>query len=446
MIPAELVEDARSRHGVPGLAVGVLHGDEQEVAGFGVTSTRNPLPVEADTLFQIGSITKGFLAAAVMKLCEAGLIDLDEPIGGHVPELRMADPSVAERVTMRHLLSHTGGWVGDYFESLSRGDDALALMVSRLDRLPQEAGLGERFSYNNSGFYIAGRAIEVVSGEPFEAALRQLVLVPLGLDHSYLFPEEVMTHRFAVGHDSAGEVAEPWALPRTATAAGGLVSTVGDLFAYARSYWTPGALLSSDSIAEMRTPVRPTGKAPNYAYPMFGDAAGLGWFLIERDGHRMMLHSGGTNGQLTRLLISPEDRFALVILTNHAGGLAVADELQEQLLGSALGVSLPRPEPLRFSPDELAEYAGEYRGAMKSARIEVVDGGLVETEIFNGGFPEHDTPPRPAGGPVRLEFEAKDATVWIDPPKKGEHSEFVRGPDGRVEWYRLEGRLLRRSD
>jgi CubicO group peptidase (beta-lactamase class C family) len=446
MIPAKLVERERRRFGVPGVAIGVLHGDELDVAGFGVTSTRNPLEVDGDTLFQIGSISKTFAAAAVMRLVEMGRLDLDTPVRGYLPELRLADAAVAERVTMRNLLSHTGGWVGDYFESFGRGDDVLALILPRLERLPQLSGLGELFAYNNAGFYIVGRAIEVISEEVFESAMRRLVLDPLGLDRTLFFPDDVMVHRFAVGHDRSGAVAEPWPMPRPANVVGGLSSTVRDLFRYARSYWTPGDLLSADSLGEMRNPIRPIGEPPGYGYPLFGESVGLSWFAACLDGHRLITHSGGTNGQESRLLIAPEDRFALVVLTNGPDGLAVADEVQAEVLRSELGVSTPRTEPLVLSDAELSQYAGEYDSPIYRARIEVVDGTLVQTLFHNGAFPEPDSPPGPTAEPVRIEFEAKDAVIGIDPPRKGVRTDFVRGPSGEIEWYRYDGRLLWRSD
>jgi CubicO group peptidase (beta-lactamase class C family) len=446
MIPAELVESERQSFGVPGIAVGVLHGDEQEVAGFGVTSVRNPLEVDGDTLFQIGSISKTFAATAVMRLVEMGQLDLDQPVRDYLPELRLADAAVAERVTMRNLLSHTGGWVGDYFESFGRGDDALALILPQLERLPQLSGLGELFAYNNAGFYVVGRVIEVLSEEAFESAMRRLVLDPLGLDHTFFFPEEVMLHRFAVGHSRSGAVVEPWPLTRAANVVGGLVSTVHELFRYARAYWAPGGLLSADSLAEMRSPIRLIGEPPGFGYPLYGKSVGLSWFAACLDGHRLITHSGGTNGQVSRLLIAPEDRFALVVLTNGPGGLAVADEVQAEVLRSELGVSAPRTEPLARSEAELAEYAGEYECPIYRARIEVVNGTLVETLFNNGGFPELDSPPGPAGPPVRVEFEAMDAVIGIDPPRKGVRTDFLRGPGGEIKWYRYGGRLLWRSD
>src|SRR5512134_244980 len=152
----------------PGVAVGLLHDGVEQHAGFGVTSVESPVDVTPDTLFQIGSITKTFTGTVAMILVERGELDLDAPVRSYLPKLALADRDVAERVTTRHLLMHTAGWVGDYFADHGGGDDALARMVADLEQLPQLTPLGQVWSYNNAGFYLAGRVIEVIAGEPYE--------------------------------------------------------------------------------------------------------------------------------------------------------------------------------------------------------------------------------------------------------------------------------------
>ena len=185
----EVVATRMTDLGVPGVAIGVLHQGVERTAGFGVTSVENPLPVDTDTLFQIGSITKTFVGTAVMRLVEKGAIELNVPVRTYLPNLQLADEDAASRVTVTHLLTHTAGWVGDYFDDFGPGDDALATMVGRMKMLPQLTPVGEVWSYNNAAFYLAGRVLEVVTGSTFEEVIRELVLEPLGMTRTYLFPQ-----------------------------------------------------------------------------------------------------------------------------------------------------------------------------------------------------------------------------------------------------------------
>ncbi len=148
----EIVPDAMKRHRVPGVALGIFADGREFSAGFGVTNVRHPLEVNEHTLFQIGSTTKTFTATLAMRLAEAGKLDLDAPVRRYLPGFRMKDAEVTERVTMRHLLTHTGGWEGDYFDDTGAGDDALRIYVERMADLPQLTPLGAVWSYNNAAF------------------------------------------------------------------------------------------------------------------------------------------------------------------------------------------------------------------------------------------------------------------------------------------------------
>jgi CubicO group peptidase (beta-lactamase class C family) len=144
-----VVNAARERVRLPGLAVGIIHDQTQYALGSGVTSIENPLPVDTDTLFQIGSITKTFTATAVMRLVEAGQLDLDQPVRTYLPALQLSDADASAGVTLRHLLTHTGGFEGDDFSDPGQGDDALARYVEGMAELPQVTRVGELFSYCN---------------------------------------------------------------------------------------------------------------------------------------------------------------------------------------------------------------------------------------------------------------------------------------------------------
>ena len=132
-------------------------------------------------MFQIGSMTKVWTATVVMQLVDEGKLDLDAPVVDVLPELQLADADVAETVTMRHLLTHTSGIDGDVFTDTGRGDDCLENYVGRLEEAAQNHPLGATWSYCNSGFSLAGRVIEKLTGRTWDAAIQERLIQPLGL-------------------------------------------------------------------------------------------------------------------------------------------------------------------------------------------------------------------------------------------------------------------------
>ena len=425
--------EAMSSAPVPGCAVGLLAGGEVEAAGLGVTSVENPLEVMPDTLFQIGSITKTFTGTVAMQQVADGRLDLDAPVRMYLPELRLGDESVAAAATMRHLLTHMGGWVGDFFDDPGRGANALALMVERMANLPQVVPLDSIFTYNNSGFYIAGRVLEVAGGAPFDQLVAERVLRPLELERTFFLPEDVMTHRFAVGHYESEEgtsVARPWALPLAASPAGGLISTVGDLLEYARFH------LGGDPpwLEHMREP---------QAEIRSGQQMGITWILQEIGGVRFFGHDGGTNGQVARLLIAPEEGEAVAVLTNSFRGGEVTAAVERAFL-ARFGVAEPDLVALDLESERLHEYAGHYVSHMIDVDVAVEDGALVTHFVPKRGFPTPDLPPLPAPPPVAIALYAEDLAFVPEGPYRGERVEFLR-EGNEIAWFRDGARLYRRE-
>src|SRR5829696_3425339 len=143
------VEAAMAQLQIPGVAVGVYYQGQEYVRGYGVTNVDYPRPVDENTLFRIGSTTKTFTGTTTMRLVEQGLLDLNAPVRTYLPTLKLADPA-AERVTVRQLLNHSAGWVGDDFADLGRGEGALARYVAGMQQLPQLTPPGTVFAYNNA--------------------------------------------------------------------------------------------------------------------------------------------------------------------------------------------------------------------------------------------------------------------------------------------------------
>ena len=444
-----LIPPAMQHLHVPGVAIGLISGDQEFSAGFGVTNLENPLPVDANTLFQIGSITKTVTATMTMRLVERGLLDLDVPIRTYLPDLRLADRSVAERVTLRHIFTHTAGWMGDYFDDAGLGDDALDIVVRRMDRLPQVTPLGEIWSYNNAGFYLAGRVIEVVTGKTYEDAARELLLEPLGMSTSFFFAQDAITYRVVAGHDAVyptderpPAVLRPWWLARVSNSLGSLTSPVKDMLRYARFHLGDGTvpgpggarLLTPESLAAMQTP---TVAASN------GEYMGVSWFLREAGSSRIVRHGGATNGQNATLQMVPARKFAVLMLTNSDRGSELIRPVVRAALESFLGVVERDPQPIPASEAQLSPYAGRYEGAAEDLLLEMTKGDLVLTIIPKGGFPTPDSPPQPAPPPTRLALTGADRLIALDEPHNGDQAEFLRGADGKLAWLRFGGRVHR---
>lgn len=441
----DTVTEAMEKFHVPGVAVGLMLDGQDHVAAFGVTNVNYPAMVLPETLFQIGSTSKTVTATAVMRLVEDGSIDLDSPVRRYLPELRLRDERVAEEVTPRHLLNHTAGWSGDYFDDTGRGDDALVKIVQGMAELEQVTPLGEIWSYNNAAFYLLGRVLEAVTGKPYEVVTRELVLDPLGMTNSFFFPEEVMVHSFAVGHnvvDGKATVATPWPIPRSANPAGGVTSTAADQLRYARFHMGDGTaedgsrVLRAESLRQMQTPTVPAGP---------GMRMGLSWFIRDAGGMRIVQHGGDTNGQSSSFAFVPERKFALTILTNAGAGQQLHGEVERWALDHYLGISEPEPVHQQRPAEELAEYAGRYETSLIAIAVGVEgDSPVLSFELVGEGHFPSDTPPD-LPPPTPVAFWSADDVVATGGPLEGIKGEFLRGADGQVAWFRFGGRLYRRQ-
>ncbi len=436
---AGLVRDMK-RLRVPGVAVGVWHKGREQTAGFGVTSIENPLPVTADTLFQVGSISKTFTGTMLMQLAEQGRIDLDAPVRRYLKGLKLHNEGVAKKVTTRHLLTHMGGWVGDYFNDFGKGDDALSRMVKDIARLPQIQPLGTIWSYNNTGFNIASRIIEVVTRKPYEQAAQGMLLDPLKLNMTYFFPSDILiTHRFVAGHyrkDKKIHVARPWAIGRAGNGVGGVVSTVKDLLAYARFHMGSGhRIIKRKTLAAMRVPQAEAGGRGQM---------GITWFIRKAGPLTRFAHGGATHGQQAIFMFIPEKDFAIAVLTNSDDGGILNENAISSALRLYFNIKPSSPKSYKREAPQLKEYLGSYRIGTEAFDVKVKNGYLIYHHIPLGGFPTPDTPPGPAMPPMRFAFYGPDEVTGLDEPMKDALGDFIRDEKGRVQYFRVGGRAHRK--
>ncbi|HEY3687073.1 MAG TPA: serine hydrolase [Streptosporangiaceae bacterium] len=386
-----------ARHAVPGASLGILRlgadgaPDELAEAAYGVTSTATGVPVTTDTVFQIGSITKVWTATVAMRLVDDGKLTLDTPVAEVLPELRLADDAVAARVTVRHLLTHTSGIDGDLFTDTGRGDDCVERYVDVLRDAAQTHPLGATWSYCNAGFVLLGRVIEKITGATWDAAIRDHLRTPLGLEHTVTLPEEALLHRAAVGHiGEAGADPAPapiWQLPRAVGPAGLVTATAADVLGFARMHLTDGLapdgtrVLSAKSAAAMRD--ERTEVPDPYT---LGDSWGLGWIRFGWDGRRLVGHDGNTIGQSAFLRVLPSHGLAVVLLTNGGHTRDLFQDLYREIFADLAGVAVPEPlAPPRDPPaTDLTPHEGTYERA--SSRIDVfTDDGTPTIRITATG-------------------------------------------------------------
>ena len=432
----KFTEETRKVKKVPGVLLGILSDGEVKTAGFGVTNVDHPLEVRADTLFQVGSITKTFTGTLIMKLVEDGVIDLDATVRTYLPDFKVEDENVSAKVTIQHLLTHTSGWFGDFFHDTGPGSDAGAKYVADMVDLEQLAPLGKVWSYNNAGYYLLGHLIEVVTGKNYQDVLKERVLEPLGLAQTFFDPGDVITYRFATGHNG-GLVARPWPLPRAAYPAGGITCSIRDLLSYAQFHMGDGsasngdALLRSESLTQMQTPLATIWKKETW---------GLSWAINDTYETRLVSHGGGTTGQVSQLIFAPQMRFAVAVFTNASEGGQVTLDVTRRALKAYIGIEISDPEPLDVGEAELSPYSGSYTRPFTDIHLGMLSSRLIGQLIYKMGFPALDSPPPPPPPPFTLGLVEKDRLIVLDGLNKSAKIDIIRLGDGTIGWLRF-GRI-----
>lgn len=327
------IEAGMKAYGIPGVAVAIWDGGEEHVKGYGITNVDHPSPVDGDTIFRIGSTTKTFTGTAMMRLVEQGKVDLEAAVRCYLPDFAVGDPAVGAAVTVRQLLNHTAGWMGEDLQDFGRGDDAIARCVDSMARLPQLTAPGTVFAYNNAGLVVAGRIIEVVTGTTYEAAVQNLVLDPLQLGSTQYFTDAIIGLNVAASHsivdDKPVVQTDYWAFPRSVNPTGGLMSSARDQLRYLQFHLSDGVapggprLLSPQSMLAMRSNPGPGGT-------LLVELTGMGvtWMLRPSAENLTIVQHGGTwPGQLSGLFMVPERNFAMTVLTNSDGGSTLMADL-----------------------------------------------------------------------------------------------------------------------
>jgi len=420
----ERLVELMAAHRVPGATLGILREGTVTVTGAGTLSKATGVEVTPDSLFQIGSITKVWTATLVMQLVDDGRLDLDAPVADVLPGFRVADPDVSRAVTTRHLLTHTSGIDGDVFTDCGRGDDCVARYVDGLREVGQNHPLGATWSYCNSGYVLAGRIVEELTGLTWDAALRERLAAPLGLERTVTLPEDALLHRTAVGH--VGEPDEDpvptttWLLARSMGPAGLVTASVEDVLAFARMHLDGGVAADGApvlSVASCEAMAARAAELPD-TYTL-GDSWGLGWIRFGWDGERLLGHDGNTIGQAAFLRLLPSRALAVALLTNGGNTTDLFHDLYREIFRAAAGLEVPAPlePPASPPPVEPDRYVGRYERSAMTTEVFAGDDGLRLRATATGPLaellpePVHEFPLVPVE-PDRFVLRAPGETTW----------------------------------
>lgn len=365
-----LIPDLASQYKVPGAAAGLLVGDRKAIAVAGITNTRTQTPVTLDTVFQIGSITKVLTSVLVLQLVDDGLLDLDAPLRKYLPQLQLGDRRAADVVTMRQLLCHTCGLQGDYYADFGWGPDTVQRYVESLNGVDQVHPPGERFSYSNPGYVLAGRVIEVIRGATWNDALAARVLAPASLAHSGTRPEEALLHSAAIGHvpapDGALHPAPVWAMfPSQAPAGATAFCSAGDLLGIGAILLGSGKAMNGAFLVSPKScdvMLAPQVAVPTHAY---AEAQwGVGVSIEKWGGTTVVGHDGGTpTGQVAALRLVPDRQVVACVMANSLTSAQFVLEALDEMLAEHAKVTrpeVPAPLPPGDRPDA-AQFVGVYR-------------------------------------------------------------------------------------
>lgn len=374
-----IVSDALEGGRAAGMAVAVVQGSDTLVLrGYGKADLEWNVPTSTDAMFEIGSVTKQFTAAAILQLVEQGKLDLAADITTWLPDY----PTAGHRIPLRRLLDHTSGIKGytemAVFRTLAMQKLSRDTLVKLVGAEPFDFAPGEALVYNNSGYFLLGLIIEKVTGEPYERYIEEKLFKPLGMTRSRYCSENAVVERRAHGYDF-----RPTGLVRTAYldhtwpyAAGSLCSSAGDLVTWQRALHG-GRVVGADSYREMLTPARLNdGTVLRYATGLMVDPVA---------GHRAISHGGGINGFLSEAVWFPETDTHIVVLVNTAGPVSPS-ALTERIATAVLGKG--SEEPAAPYTGDLGTLTGDYEGPGRGRRLELtvlVENDTLKVRAFNSG-------------------------------------------------------------
>ena len=417
---------------IAGAGVSVVSDGELLTArGYGYSDVEAQEPVDPEeTLFRVGSVSKPFTATAVMQLVEDGQLDLDTDVDEYLDF--EVDKSYDEDLTLRHLLSHTGGFEERVANAMLAGDEEVDLRSVVADDPPEQSyEPGTTPAYSNYGIALAGYIVENTSGTPFNEYVEENVLAPAGMDSSTMeqpLPEELAS-RFSEGYTTDEEPPVERFEIVSDSPAGALTAPVTDMAEFMRVHMeaSEGAgVLEPGTVAQMHEPALGEESLGGLAG---GGQMGLGFFQEERNGSRIVSHGGDTDVFHSEMQIYPEENAGIFITLNSSGN--------GELVSHSLRLALAEGFADRYFPGEQAD-GGEVEPTA-SEHAAMLEGNYTTSRSINSNF---------AALLYAVEetqiVATEDGTIVLTSPETGQPTEYIE-----VEpwvWREIDGHRTLAAD
>lgn len=382
----QTLEAKRKEYGVPGMSLVIVKDDHIiYMKGLGFKDLEKSVAVTPDTLFAIGSSTKAFTALTVLMSADEGKLSLDDSPKKYLPYFKLYDPEADAKITIRDLLSHSSG--------LNRTDLALAIGTLSREEVIRVAGLAhptakfrEKFQYQNVMFTVAGEVAAHAQGKSWESLVRERIFKPLGMKSSNLSVKEMESSRdFSYGYTYNTDTKENRRVPMReltpAAPAGAINSSARDMAEWLRFMLAGGVangkrLVSEKSFNEFTSTQMKIGGNVTY---------GLGWFLRDWNGHKVIEHGGNIDGFNAEVALMPDQHLGFVMLTNVTSSPLGGDAREAVWSNLVSKPESPAPAAVKTSPGETndpqAAFVGTYKFAEAGMNVEVAmaDGKLLMT-------------------------------------------------------------------
>ena len=421
-----IVERVDLQHQSVGIVVGVIGPEGRRVIAHGNLEKGDMRPLDGDTIFEIGSVTKVFTSLLLADMVQRGEVAVNDPIAKYLPETVKVPERNGKQITLLDLATHTSGLprlpsnFSPQNPSNPYQDYSVEQLYQFLAGYKLERDPGSQFEYSNLGGGLLGHVLALREGTSFELLVARRICAPLGMTSTGITLTPEMKVRLAAGHNAAMETVEPWGGQRTLAGAGALRSSANDMLAFmaANLCYTDSPL--APAMAALLQERKPMGGRQ-------GSEVALGWHIAKRNGKEIVWHNGGTGGYRTYVGFDPAVRMGVVALSNAMTSAGV-DDIGWHSLDPSSPLAVPPKERKQVSvnPNIFDGYVGVYHFTPKFAITITRDGDHLYEQATNQ--PTHEIFPE---SEKRFYLKAVNAQITFVTDGEGHATELILHQAGR---------------